>query len=152
METERRSDDVTGDGWRSDEWRVTERRSDGVSGNGGNGGNIGGRFGRDGMKFGLNGKEMEWNMVHDRYSQSRNQATSQFDWYSEDTWVLWSADHYMSLDSNLRECVEGKIFITHFCSWWRITYLLPWNLALICLFAFFCSIFFYYFLKGQLTT
>ena len=44
---------------------MTERRSDGVSGNGGSGGNIGGRFGRDGMRFGLNGKEMEWNMVHD---------------------------------------------------------------------------------------
>ena len=36
-----------------------------MSGNGGSGGNIGGRFGRDGMRFGLNGKEMEWNMVHD---------------------------------------------------------------------------------------
>ena len=35
------------------------------SGNGGNGGNIGGRFGRDGMRFGLNGKGMGWNMVHD---------------------------------------------------------------------------------------
>ena len=44
---------------------MTERRSDGVSGNGGSGGNIGGRFGRDRMRFGLNGKEMEWNMVHD---------------------------------------------------------------------------------------
>ena len=44
---------------------MTERRSDGVSGNGGSGRNIGGRFGRDGMRFGLNGKEMEWNMVHD---------------------------------------------------------------------------------------
>ena len=43
--------------------------------NGGNGGNIGGRFGRDGMRFGLNGKGMEWNMVHDRvlyYSMLRN--------------------------------------------------------------------------------
>ena len=29
-----------------------ERRSNGVSGNGGNGGDIGGRFGRDGMRFG----------------------------------------------------------------------------------------------------
>ena len=45
---------------------MTERRSDGVSGNGGSGGNIGGRFGRDGMRFGINGKEMEWNMVHDK--------------------------------------------------------------------------------------
>ena len=45
---------------------MTERRSDGVSGNGGSGGNIGGRFGRDRMRFGLNGKEMEWNMVHDK--------------------------------------------------------------------------------------
>ena len=44
---------------------MTERRSDGVSGNGGSGGNIGGRFGRDGMRFGLNGKGMGWNMVHD---------------------------------------------------------------------------------------
>ena len=35
------------------------------SGNGRNGGNIGGRFGRDGMRFRLNGKWMEWNMVHD---------------------------------------------------------------------------------------
>ena len=33
--------------------------------NGGNGGNIGGRFGRDGMRFGINGKGMEWNKVHD---------------------------------------------------------------------------------------
>ena len=31
---------------------MTERRSDGVSGNGGSGGNIGGRFGRDRMRFG----------------------------------------------------------------------------------------------------
>ena len=45
---------------------MTERRSDGVSGNGGSGGNIGGRFGRDGMRFGLNGKELQWNMVHDK--------------------------------------------------------------------------------------
>ena len=37
------------------------------SGNGGNGGNIGGRFGRDGMRFGLNGKGMGWNMVHDKH-------------------------------------------------------------------------------------
>ena len=46
---------------------MTERRSDGVSGNGGNGGNVGGRFGRDGMRFGLNGKGMGWNMVHDSF-------------------------------------------------------------------------------------
>ena len=60
--------------WRCDRWRVTgdeatsdEWRSDEVmeSGNGGNGRNIGGRFGRDGMRFGLNGKGMGWNMVHD---------------------------------------------------------------------------------------
>ena len=38
------------------------------SGNGGNDRNIGGRFGRDGMRFGLNGKGMEWNMVHDTHS------------------------------------------------------------------------------------
>ena len=38
---------------------MTERRSNGVSGNGRNGGNVGGRFGRDGMRFGLNGKGME---------------------------------------------------------------------------------------------
>ena len=31
---------------------MMERRSDGVSGNGRNGGNVGGRFGRDGMRFG----------------------------------------------------------------------------------------------------
>ena len=31
---------------------MMERQSNGVSGNGGNGGNIGGRFGRDGMRFG----------------------------------------------------------------------------------------------------
>ena len=54
---------------------MTERRSDGVSGNGGSGGNIGGRFGRDGMRFGLNGKEMEWNMVHDTNQQSTGQNT-----------------------------------------------------------------------------
>ena len=45
---------------------MTEQRSDGVSGNGRNGGNVGGRFGRDGMRFGFNGKVMEWNMVHDK--------------------------------------------------------------------------------------
>ena len=44
---------------------MTELRSNGVSGNGGNGRNIGGRFGRDRMRFGINGKGMEWNMVHD---------------------------------------------------------------------------------------
>ena len=54
---------------------MTERRSDGVSGNGGSGGNIGGRFGRDGMRFGLNGKEMEWNMVHDIGTPSRNMSS-----------------------------------------------------------------------------
>ena len=48
---------------------MTERRSDGVSGNGGSGRNIGGRFGRDRMRFGLNGKEMEWNMVHDKHAE-----------------------------------------------------------------------------------
>ena len=36
-----------------------------MSENGGNGRNIGGRFGRDRMRFGINGKGMEWNMVHD---------------------------------------------------------------------------------------
>ena len=41
------------------------------SGNGRNGGNIGGRFGRDGMRFGLNGKGMGWNMVHDSISPLR---------------------------------------------------------------------------------
>ena len=51
---------------------MTDRRSDGVSGNGGSGGNIGGRFGRDGMRFGLNGKEMEWNMVHDNLAFGPN--------------------------------------------------------------------------------
>ena len=31
---------------------MSEQQSNGVSGNGGNGRNVGGRFGRDGMRFG----------------------------------------------------------------------------------------------------
>ena len=40
-----------------------ERRSDGVSGNGGNGGNIGGRFGRDGMRFGWDLNAKGWSGI-----------------------------------------------------------------------------------------
>ena len=40
-----------------------ERRSDGVSGNGGNGGNIGGRFGRDGMRFGWDLMAKGWSGI-----------------------------------------------------------------------------------------
>ena len=42
---------------------MTEQRSDGVSGNGGNGGNIGGRFGRDGMRFGWDLMAKGWSGI-----------------------------------------------------------------------------------------
>ena len=46
---------------------MTERQSDGVSGNGGNGRNVG-KFweGWNEIWVGFNGKGMEWNMVHDK--------------------------------------------------------------------------------------
>ena len=40
-----------------------ERRSNGVSGNGRNGGNIGGRFGRDGMRFGWDLMAKGWSGI-----------------------------------------------------------------------------------------
>ena len=42
---------------------MTERRSNGVSGDGGNGGNIGGRFGRDGMRFGWDLMAKGWSGI-----------------------------------------------------------------------------------------
>ena len=44
-------------------WRVTERQSNGVSGNGRNGRNVGGRFGRDGMRFGWDLMAKEWSGI-----------------------------------------------------------------------------------------
>ena len=42
---------------------MMERRSDGVSGNGGNGGKVGGRFGRDGMRFGWDLMAKGWSGI-----------------------------------------------------------------------------------------
>ena len=42
---------------------MTERRSDGVSGNDGNGENIGGRFGRDGMRSGWDLMAKGWSGI-----------------------------------------------------------------------------------------
>ena len=55
--------------WQCDVWCVMKQWSDGVSGNGRNVGNDGGRFGRDGNEIwmGFNGKGMGWNMVHDKF-------------------------------------------------------------------------------------